>query len=71
MHVYSFTSVMSGSLRSHGPHPTRLLCPWNFPGKNARVGCHCSPARALPNPRIKPVFPAFPATKADSLPLSH
>ena len=20
--------------------PTRLLCPWNFPGKNTRVGCH-------------------------------
>ena len=19
---------------------TRLLCPWNFPGKNTRVGCH-------------------------------
>ena len=21
-------------------NPTRLLCPWNFPGKNIRVGCH-------------------------------
>ena len=20
--------------------PTRLLCPWNFSGKNTRVGCH-------------------------------
>ena len=20
--------------------PTRLLCPWDFPGKNTRVGCH-------------------------------
>ena len=20
--------------------PTRLLCPWNFPGKNTGVGCH-------------------------------
>ena len=20
--------------------PTRLLCAWNFPGKNTRVGCH-------------------------------
>ena len=20
--------------------PTRLLCPWNFPGKNAGVSCH-------------------------------
>ena len=24
----------------HGPQPARLLCPWNFPGKNTGVGCH-------------------------------
>ena len=24
---------------THGPYPTRLLCPWNFPGKNTRVVC--------------------------------
>ena len=24
----------------HGPWPARLLCPWNFPGKNTGVGCH-------------------------------
>ena len=23
-----------------GLQPTRLLCPWDFPGKNTRVGCH-------------------------------
>ena len=33
-------SVMSDSLRPHGLQPTRLLCPWNFPGKNTGVGCH-------------------------------
>ena len=33
-------SVMSDSLRPHGPQPTRLLCPWNFPGKNTGLGCH-------------------------------
>ena len=21
--------------------PTRLLCPWDFPGKSSGVGCHC------------------------------
>ena len=26
-------SVMSDSLQPHGLKPTRLLCPWNFPGK--------------------------------------
>ena len=33
-------SVVSDSLRPHGPWPTRLLCPWNFPGKSTGVGCH-------------------------------
>ena len=28
------------SLRPHGLQPTRLLCPWDFPGKNTGVGCH-------------------------------
>ena len=33
-------SVMFDSLRPHGLYPTRLLCQWNFPGKNTGVGCH-------------------------------
>ena len=24
----------------HGLQPSRLLCPWDFPGKNTAVGCH-------------------------------
>ena len=28
------------SLLPHGLQPTRLLCAWNFPGKNTGVGCH-------------------------------
>ena len=31
---------MSDSLQLHGLHPIRLLCPWDFPGKNTEVGCH-------------------------------
>ena len=27
-------------LWSHGLYLTRLLCPWDFPGKNTGVGCH-------------------------------
>ena len=34
-------SVMSDSSRPHGLQPTRLLCPWTFPGKSTGVGCHC------------------------------
>ena len=33
-------SVMSNSLWPHGLQPTRLLCPWDFPGKSTGVGCH-------------------------------
>ena len=31
---------MSDSLQPLGLYPTRLLCPWNFPGKNTGVGCY-------------------------------
>ena len=34
-------SVVSDSLRPHGLQPTRLLHPWDFPGKSIGVGCHC------------------------------
>ena len=34
-------SVVSDSLWPHGLQPTRLLCPWDFPGKCTGVGCHC------------------------------
>ena len=31
---------MSDSLQPHGLESSRLLCPWDFPGKNTGVGCH-------------------------------
>ena len=34
-------SVMSDSSWLHGLQPTRLLRPWDFPGKSTGVGCHC------------------------------
>ena len=34
-------SVVSDSSRPHGPQPSRLLHPWDFPGKCTGVGCHC------------------------------
>ena len=33
-------SVVSDSSRPHGLQPTRLLRPWDFPGKSTGVGCH-------------------------------
>ena len=34
-------SVVFDSSRPHGLQPTRLLRPWDFPGKSTGVGCHC------------------------------
>ena len=34
-------SVVSDSSRPHGLQPSRLLRPWDFPGKSTGVGCHC------------------------------
>ena len=32
-------SIVSHSLQPRGLQPTRLLCPWDSPGRNAGVGC--------------------------------
>ena len=36
-------SVLSDPQRPHGQQqqPSRLLCPWDFPGKSTGVECHC------------------------------
>ena len=32
---------MSDSVRPHRWQPTRLCHPWDSPGKNTEMGCHC------------------------------
>ena len=34
-------SVVFDPQRPHGLQPSRLLHPWDFPGKSTGVGCHC------------------------------
>ena len=51
---------MSDSLWPHGLQPTRLLCPWDFPGKSTGVGCHCLLHTQLLHPYLE-------ARKANSL----
>ena len=41
-----------------------ILCPWNSLGKNSGVGCHSLLWGNLPDPGIKPRFPAL---QVDSL----
>ena len=43
--------VISDPLRPHGLHPARLLCPWNFPGKNTEVGISSSRGSSQPRDR--------------------
>ena len=39
--MYAAKSLQScPTLRPHRRKPTRLLCPWDSPGKNTGVGCH-------------------------------
>ena len=40
-------SVVSGSSQPHGLQPTRLLRPWDFPGKSTGEGCHCLLRQAI------------------------
>ena len=37
--------------------PTRLLCPWDFPGKNTGVGCHCLLQEIFLTQRLNPGLP--------------
>ena len=39
-HMCSVALVVSDPLWPHGLWPARLLCAWDFPGKNAGAGCH-------------------------------
>ena len=54
-HWSTACSVLSHSLEPCGLRPTRFLWPWDFPGKNAGVGCHFLLLRIFPaqgsNPR--------------------
>ena len=59
------------SLPTHGLLLARLLCPWDFPGKNTGVGCHLLLQGNLPDPGIEPTSPVSPALQVDSLLLSH
>ena len=49
--------------------PTRLLCPWDYPGKNTGVGCHSSSPGGLPDPGIEPRSPALQTDSSPSEPL--
>ena len=61
-------SVMSDFLWSYGMQPVRLLCPWDFPGRDTRVGCQFLLQRIFPTQGSSPHLLLW---QEDSLPLSH
>ena len=50
-------SVVSDPRRPHGLQPTRLLRPWDSPGKSTGVGCHC----------VSPNLPVYPSPTCSPL----
>ena len=47
-------SVMSNSFRPHGLWPSRLLCPWDSPGKSIGVSCHSLLQGIFPTQGLNP-----------------
>ena len=60
-HTIESPSVVCNSLRPHELQPTRLLCPWDSPGKKYWSGLLCPSPADLPNPGIKPMSLMSPA----------
>ena len=61
-------SVVSDFLLHRGQQPTRLLGPWDFPGKHTEVGCHFLLHGCL---RTQGLSLCLLHWQADSLPLSY
>ena len=71
LHACSVGSVMSDSLLPHGLQPTRLLCPWDSPGKNTAVGYHAFFQGIFLTQESNPCLLYLLRWQVDSLPLSH
>ena len=61
-------SVVSDSLPPHGLQPTRLLCPWDSPGQNTRMGSLFPLQGIFP---IQGQNPGFPHCRRILYKLSH
>ena len=71
-HVWLLSrSVMFNSLLPPGLQPTRLLCPWNLPGKNTGVGCQFLLQGIFPTQGSNQPLMHLLLWQADSSPLSH
>ena len=57
--------------RIHGLYPTRLLCPWDFQGKNTGMGCHFLRQGIFQTQRLNQPLLRLLRWQKDSLPLRH
>ena len=64
------TSVVSNSLWPYGPWPSRLLCPWDSPGKNTGMGHHFPFQRISPTQGSNPHLLCLLHWQVASLPLA-
>ena len=64
-------SFGSNFLQLHGLFPSRLLCPWKFPGKNTGAGCHCLLQGIFPTQGLNPCFLHLLHWQLNSSPLHH
>ena len=71
-HTIICACVRAQSLsRVHRLYPTRLLCPWDFPGKNTGVACHFPLQGIFPTQGLNPCLLCLLYWQVDSLPLRH
>ena len=47
-------SVVSNSVQPYGLQPSRLLCPWDSPGKNTGMGFHALLQGIFPTQGLNP-----------------
>ena len=64
-------SIMSNSLWPHGLQPAKILCPWDFPGKNTGVGSHSLLQGIFPTQGSNQGSPSLQADSLPTEPLSH
>ena len=57
-------------LQPHGLRPTRILCPWDSPGKITGVGCHAFFQEIFLTQVLNPHLLGLPHWQAGSLPLA-
>ena len=54
--VYAKSLQSHLTLQRYGLYSTRLLCPWDSPGKNTGVGCHALLQGIFPPQELNPCF---------------